>query len=94
MISIITINYNNATGLLKTLNSIDNQICTNKFEHIIIDGAMMYMMTFRSNEQSAAIHRDKFSEGIKMMRRLLLDDPLSVSSTVIVNNRTTFSRVV
>ena len=38
MISIITINYNNATGLLKTLNSIDNQICTNKFEHIIIDG--------------------------------------------------------
>lgn len=38
MISIITINYNNAEGLLKTLNSMDNQICANKFEHIIVDG--------------------------------------------------------
>jgi len=74
--------------------STDVPVIPDRFKHIIIDGAMMYMMTFRSNEQSAAIHRDKFSEGIKMMRRLLLDDPLSVSSTVIVNNRTTFSRVV
>ena len=31
---------------------------------------MMYMMMFRSNEQSAAMHSQKFEDGIKMMRRL------------------------
>lgn len=37
-LSIITINYNNASGLLKTIESVINQ--TNKnFEYIIIDGA-------------------------------------------------------
>jgi hypothetical protein len=41
------------------------------------------MMRFRSNEQSAQIHQQKFTEGIKTMRRLLLDDPLSVRSTMI-----------
>lgn len=37
-LSIITINYNNAAGLKKTLDSVESQTCTN-FEHIIIDGA-------------------------------------------------------
>lgn len=39
LISIITVNYNNSIGLQKTLESIDNQIVSEKFEHIIIDGA-------------------------------------------------------
>ena len=37
-LSIITINYNNAQGLLKTLNSVLAQTCTD-FEHVIVDGA-------------------------------------------------------
>ena len=37
-LSIITINYNNATGLKKTLDSVAAQTC-NDFEHIIVDGA-------------------------------------------------------
>ena len=37
MISIITINYNNKNGLIKTLNSIVSQTCKN-FEWIVIDG--------------------------------------------------------
>ena len=37
-LSIITINYNNAAGLKKTLDSVAMQTCTD-FEHIIIDGA-------------------------------------------------------
>ena len=37
-LSIITINYNNAEGLAKTLKSVLNQTCTD-FEHVIIDGA-------------------------------------------------------
>lgn len=37
-LSIITINYNNAVGLKKTLDSVASQTCTD-FEHIIVDGA-------------------------------------------------------
>lgn len=37
-LSIITINYNNATGLKKTLDSVASQTYTD-FEHIIVDGA-------------------------------------------------------
>ena len=36
-LSIITINYNNAAGLKKTLDSVAVQTCTD-FEHIIVDG--------------------------------------------------------
>lgn len=38
LLTIITINYNNAVGLTKTINSILNQICK-EFEYIVIDGA-------------------------------------------------------
>ena len=62
----------------------DTMIIPDRFKYIIIDGAMVYMMRFRSNEQSAQIHQQKFKDGIKSMRRLLLDDPLSVRSTVII----------
>ena len=64
-------------------------IIPDRFKYIIIDGAMTYMMRFRSNEQSAQIHQQKFKEGVKSMRRLLLDDPLSVRSTVV--NRPRYS---
>ena len=37
-LSIITINYNDAIGLQKTLNSTLMQTCTD-FEHVIVDGA-------------------------------------------------------
>lgn len=73
--------------------STDVPVIPDRFKHVVIDGAMMYLMMFRSNEQSASIHRDKFQDGIKMMRRLLLDEPLSVTSTAITQY-TTFSRVI
>ena len=61
----------------------DVTIIPNRFKHVIIDGAMMYLMRFRSNEQSAAVHENSFQNGIKTMRRILLDDKLSLVSTVI-----------
>ena len=61
----------------------DTMIVPDRFKYIVIDGAMVYMMRFRSNEQSAQIHQQKFKEGIKAMRRLLLDDPISIRSTMI-----------
>jgi hypothetical protein len=61
----------------------DTCIIPSRFDHVIIDGAVMFMMRFRSNEQSAAIHQNNFEDGIKAMRRVLLDDDLAIRSTVI-----------
>lgn len=69
----------------------DVSIIPDRFKHVLIDGAMMYMMRFRSNEQSAALHQQKFNDGIDNMRRLLLDEPRYVSSTVIPGR--TFNRI-
>lgn len=64
----------------------DTPVIPDRFRHVIIDGAMAYMMRFRSNEQSAMIHQNNYSDGIGMMRRLLLDDPIDVRSTYILPN--------
>lgn len=61
----------------------DDCLIPTRFDSVIVDGAMMYMMRFRSNDQSAMVHQQKFVEGIKRMRRVLLDDPTFVRSTVI-----------
>jgi hypothetical protein len=61
----------------------DSCIIPTRFDAVVVDGAMMYMMRFRSNDQSAMVHQQKFVEGIKRMRRVLLDDPTFVRSTVI-----------
>ncbi len=63
--------------------STDECVLPSRFDTIIIDGGMMYMMLYRSNEQSATIHRDKFDNGIKSLRRLVNDEPLEVRSTII-----------
>jgi hypothetical protein len=62
----------------------DTTIIPDRFKHVIIDGAMAYMMFFRSNEQSGIIHREKFDQGIRTMRRVLIDDPVSIRSTYIL----------
>ena len=64
----------------------DQCVIPDRFNHVIIDGAMYYMMVFRSNEQSAAINLQKFQEGIRQMRRVLIDEPLRVRSTVITGS--------
>lgn len=61
----------------------DIAVIPDRFKHVIIDGAMMYMMRFRSNDQSAQIHQGNFENGIKAMRRILVDEPLNIRSTVV-----------
>ena len=39
LLSIITVNLNNAEGLMRTLHSVRNQTVFDQFEHIVIDGA-------------------------------------------------------
>lgn len=65
------------------INDDDVSIVPSRFDNIVIDGAMFYMLMYRSNEQGAAIYRDKFDLGIRSMRRLLMDDPLYVTSTAL-----------
>ena len=66
----------------------DVAIIPDRFKHVVIDGAMMFMMRFRSNEQSAAMHQNNFEDGIKTMRRVLMDDTLFIRSTVVGDSRT------
>jgi len=61
----------------------DTSVIPDRFNHVVIDGAMMYMMRFRSNEQSAAMHQNNFEDGIKAMRRVLIDEHLRIRSTVV-----------
>ena len=64
--------------------SADVCIVPDRFKGVIIDGGLMFLMMFRSNEQSATIHKDKFDNGIRTMRRLLMDDPVFMVSTMIL----------
>ena len=68
-------------------------IIPDRFSSVILDGAMVYMMIYRSNEQSASIHQARFDQGIKTMRRLFLDEPLYVTSTAVTTRPLT-SRVI
>ena len=65
--------------------STDVAIIPDRFTNVLIDGAMFYMLMFRSNEQGATVYKDKFDNGIRAMRRLLLDEPLYMSSTASIS---------
>ena len=65
------------------VNFDDATVIPDRFKHVIVDGAMMYLMRFRSNDQSAQIHQGNFENGIKSMRRILVDEPLRIRSTVV-----------
>ena len=60
-LSIITINYNNAQGLEKTLKSVLSQTCT-EFEHVIVDGAS----TDNAVEIVQQYEKDATARGIKV----------------------------
>lgn len=64
----------------------DTVVIPDRFKHVVVDGAMMYMMRFRSNDQSASLHQQNLDNGIKLMQRVLIDDQLRVRSTVISNS--------
>lgn len=59
-----------------------------RFRQVIVDGAMFHAYMFRSNEQSAALMKAKFEEGLKRMRIMLINDYKYVYSTYIPNSTT------
>lgn len=63
------------------LAAADTTIIPTRFEHVIIEGALIFMMRFRSNDQAVSYHTKKFQEGLEYMRRVLLDPPDYMRST-------------
>jgi hypothetical protein len=56
------------------VNATDVPTVPERFRHIIVDGAMYHAYMFRSNEQAATLAKNKFEEGIKRMRIMLMND--------------------
>ena len=54
-----------------------------RFMHVITDGAMHYAYLFRGNSQDALIAKEKFQEGIKNMRSVLINRYDYVRSTAL-----------
>jgi hypothetical protein len=65
------------------ISATDVPIIPERFRHVIIDGAMYYAYLFRSNSQDAVIMRDKFEDGIKQMRSMLVNRTEYVRSTAV-----------
>ena len=68
---------------VELLNATDVPNVPERFRHIIIDGAMHYAYLFRGNSQDAIIAKEKFDEGIKHMRSLLINNYTYVRSSMI-----------
>jgi hypothetical protein len=65
-------------------NPTDVPYIPERFKHIVVDGAMYHAYMFRGNEQSAAMSKAKFEEGIKRMRTILINRYNYVTSSYIV----------
>jgi len=69
------------------INATDVPNIPERFRHVIVDGAMHYAYLFRSNSQDAVLAKQKFDEGIKDMRTLLINRTEYVRSTAIPKQR-------
>ena len=69
------------------VNATDVPNVPERFRHVIVDGAMHYAYLFRSNSQDAVLAKQKFDEGIKDMRTLLINRTEYVRSTAIPQQR-------
>lgn len=52
-----------------------------QFKHVIIDGAMYHAYMFRDNVQSAQLSEQKFNDGVKSLRSLLVNNYVHVYDT-------------
>ena len=64
----------------------DVPVIPERFRHIIVDGAMHYAYLFRGNTQDALVAKEKFEEGIKHMKSMLINRYNYVRSYLIQQN--------
>lgn len=65
----------------------DECVIPSRWNYVIVEGALVDMMRHRSNSDNAMMHLQSFQEGIREMRRVLLDEELRVNSTMIEGRR-------
>jgi hypothetical protein len=51
------------------------------YKYVIVDGAMYYCYMFRDNMEMASISKNKFDEGMKNMRKILVNENYYVRAT-------------
>jgi hypothetical protein len=61
----------------------DVPVVPEAYRHVIIDGAMYYAYLFRGNTQDAVVMKEKFKEGVKSMRTILINQYDYITSTMI-----------
>jgi len=66
-----------------------------RFKHVIVDGAMHYAYLFRGNTQDALVAKEKYQEGIKNMRSMLINRTYYIRSHMILQGggRTGYARL-
>jgi len=69
----------------------DVPVIPERFKHIIVDGAMHYAYLFRGNTQDSVVMKERFEEGIKNMRSMLINRYHYVRSGMIVRSSGTTS---
>ena len=57
-----------------------------RFRHVLVDGAMHYAYLFRGNTQDALVAKEKFEDGIKSMRSMLINRYSYLRSYLIPQN--------
>ena len=82
-----TIVYEYYRNTVELINATDVPSIPEMFRNVITEGAMYYAYMFRGNEQSAAIAKAKFDQGIKSMRIMLINRYDYVRSTAIQQNK-------
>jgi len=55
-----------------------------RFKHVIVDGAMHHAYLFRGNTQDALVAKERFEDGLKSMRSLLVNRYDYVRSSMII----------
>jgi hypothetical protein len=65
----------------------DSNVIPQRWDYVVVEGALVDMMRHRSNSDNAMMHLQSFQEGIREMRRVLLDEEPRVTSTMIEGKR-------
>jgi hypothetical protein len=63
------------------VNPTDVPFVPERYKHVILDGAKYHAYMFRSNEQASALAKNKFDEGLKRMRSILINKYEYITST-------------
>lgn len=68
-------------------NATDVPVIPERFKHIITDGSMHYAYLFRGDAQASTIAMQKFEDGVKHMRSILINRFYYLRSSMVSNNQ-------